>query len=76
MVSFFSGKRRLVHRLADIQFDEDILKELAVFGEGDAGGRRANNGDAIGFEVSGEVKRRLPAELYNRTDALFRAVDF
>ncbi len=61
-----------VLRLAHVQFVEQLLEAVAVFGEIDHVGRGAEDRHVRLFQMLGELERRLPAELHD--DAVQRAV--
>ena len=67
---------RAVGRLTQLEAMQQLLESLAVFGHVDGIRRGADDGHAIGFEVTRELKRRLPAKLHNHAQGLFDMHDF
>ena len=72
LLRFGAGIGDAVLGLAQFQFLEELGEAVAVFGQVDGIGRRAEDGHAGLFQGAGQLQRRLAAELHD--DALQRAV--
>ncbi len=64
------GGRRAIHRLAELQFLDQVLEAIAILGEIDRLGRGAENRNARSLERLGQFKRRLAAELHDQAQKL------
>ena len=61
--------------LLEADLVEEGGEELAVFGEFDGLGRGADDGDAVAFEIGGEVERSLSTKLDDDAVGLFLVAD-
>ena len=57
---FFFGTGRGVWRLQQLEFVEQLLEALAVFGSVDGVGRSTNDGHALLFQAQGQLQRVWP----------------
>ena len=57
--------RRAIFRLFQAKPGQQFLKPLAVFGQINGVGRRAQNGDIGRFQRRSQFQRRLPAQLHD-----------
>ncbi len=65
-----------VLRLLEVQFVQDLLEFLTVFGQINAFGRSADDFHACFLEPGGKIERSLPTILNDCPVALFLVVDF
>ena len=72
----FGQKGCFVLGLLEVQFVQDLLEFLTVFGQIDAFGRSANGVYPCFLEPGGEIERGLPAVLNDCPVAPFLMVDF
>ena len=72
----FFGARSSVRRLLQIQPMQQLLETLAIFGDVNAVGRRADDRHARAFQVERKFQRRLAAVLNDHTLRPFLVDDF
>ena len=73
---FVLGARRAVRRLPQLQPLDELLEALAVFGDVDRIGARADDRHARVAERLGKLERRLATVLHDHAERLFDVHDF
>ncbi len=73
---FCLGTRSPVRGLAQAEFLQQLLEALTVFSHVDGFGTGANNGNAVGFQCTGQFERRLSAILDDHAHRALQMHDF